>query len=175
MIKSVWLVVIGAMSLISVIVPCSVFAATVNCDLAVQSCVGTSGADTMTISKLRGDPGFYFIDPKGGDDTIVANVAQNDPGVSGFVSLASGANDKIVVRNSVVVGTIEFYGGDGSDTITYTGAPGVKLFQAEFDNNPDGKKDTLNCGNAVDSIAHISLEDGDVAVNCNTVNTQPNP
>jgi hypothetical protein len=175
MIKSVWLIVVGAMSLMSVTVPSGVFAATVNCDFAVQTCVGTTGADTMIISKLKGGPGFYFIDPKGGDDTIVANVVQKDPGISGFVTSPSGGNDKISVKNPIAIGTIEFYGGDGSDTITYNGTPGVKLFQAEFHNNPDGDKDTLNCGNAGNSVAHIILEDGDVPVNCNTVNSEPNP
>ena len=52
---------------------------------------------------------------------------------------------------------------------------GVKLYQDQFSNEPDGKKDTLNCGNAVNSVANISHEDGDVAVNCETVNSQPNP
>jgi hypothetical protein len=176
MIKSVWLVVVSAIGLMSVFVPSSVFAATVNCDLAVSTCVGTNNPDTMTISKLTGSSGFYFIDGKGAGDTIVGNVVQKDPGVSGFVVLFSGGDDKIVIRTSVAVPTLELYGGTGSDTITYNGAlPGVKLYQDQFSNDPDGKKDTLNCGNAVNSVAHISLEDGDVAVNCKTVNNQPNP
>lgn len=153
----------------------SVLAAPVNCNLAVQECIGTNSADTMTMSKLTGGAGAYFVDPNNGDDTVVANVVQKDPGVSGFISLASGGNDKIVVKNSQFVDPTEFYGGDGSDLITYSGAKGVKLFQADFENTPDVEKDTLNCGNAVDSIAFISLEDGDVAVNCETVKTQPNP
>ena len=175
MIKSVWLVVVGAIGLMSVIVPSNVFAATVNCNLAVSTCVGTDNQDTMTISKLTGSSGFYFIDGKGAGDTIVGNVAQKDPGVTGFVVLFSGGDDKIVIRTSVAVPTIELYGGTGSDTISYTGAPGVKLYQDQFSNEPDGKKDTLNCGNAVNSVANISHEDGDVAVNCETVNSQPNP
>ena len=152
-----------------------VLAATVNCNLAVQECIGTNSADTMTMSKLTGGAGAYFVDPKNGDDTVVANVAQKDPSVSGFISLATGGNDKIVVKNSQFVDPTDFYGGDGSDTITYSDAKGVKLFQADFENIPDGEKDTLNCGNAVDSIAFISLKDGDVAVNCETVKTQLNP
>jgi hypothetical protein len=170
----VFIIIVVASGIFAVSSP-DVFAATINCNLAVQNCIGTSSADTMTISKLTGGAGAYFIDPKGGDDTIVANVVQVDPGISAFITLPSGGNDKISVRNPIALGTIEFYGGDGSDTITYNGAPGVKLFQAEFDNNPDGDKDILNCGNAGNSIAHISLEDGDVPVNCNTVNNQPIP
>jgi hypothetical protein len=155
----------------------SVLAATVNCNLAVQECIGTNSADTMFVSNLKGGAGAYFVDPKGGDDTFVANVevGKVDPGISGFISLASGGNDKISVKSTEFFSTTEFYGGDGSDKITYSGAKGVKLFQAEFENTPDGDKDTLNCGNAVDSTAFISLEDGDVAVNCETVKTQPNP
>jgi hypothetical protein len=155
----------------------SVLAATVNCNLAVQECIGTNSADTMFVSNLKGGAGAYFVDPKGGDDTFVANVevGKVDPGISGFISLASGGNDKISVKSSEFFSTTEFYGGDGSDKITYSGAKGVKLFQAEFENTPDGDKDTLNCGNALDSTAFISLEDGDVAVNCETVRTQPNP
>ena len=148
-----------------------------NCNLAVQECIGTNSADTMFVSNLKGGAGAYFVDPKGGDDTFVANVevGKVDPGISGFISLASGGNDKISVKSTEFFSTTEFYGGDGSDKITYSGAKGVKLFQAEFENTPDGDKDTLNCGNAVDSTAFISLEDGDVAVNCETVKTQPNP
>jgi hypothetical protein len=155
----------------------SVLAATVNCNLAVQECIGTNSADTMFVSNLKGGAGAYFVDPKGGDDTFVANVevGKVDPGISGFISLASGGNDKISVKSTEFFSTTEFYGGDGSDKITYSGAKGVKLFQADFENTPDGDKDTLNCGNAVDSTAFISLEDGDVAVNCETVKTQPNP
>lgn len=97
MIKSVWLVVVGAIGLMSVIMPSNVFAATVNCNLAVSTCVGTDNQDTMTISKLTGSSGFYFIDGKGAGDTIVGNVAQKDPGVTGFVVLFSGGDDKIAI------------------------------------------------------------------------------
>lgn len=172
-----FLLVIGVLCSLSVLVSSSVFAATVNCNLAVQNCIGTNSADTMTMSNLRGGPGVYFIDPKGGDDTVAANVVDRDPPTFGFgfVVLPSGGNDKIAVKEIFPLATIEFYGGDGTDTIKYNGAPEAKLFQAEFDNNPDGEKDTLNCGNAPLSVAFISLEDGDVAVNCKTVKTQPNP
>jgi hypothetical protein len=111
----------------------------------------------------------------GGDDTVAANVIDKDFSISAFIILPSGGNDKIAVKEIFPLATIEFYGGDGTDTITYNGAPEAKLFQAEFGNNPDGEKDTLNCGNAPLSVAFISLEDGDVAVNCKTVKTQPNP
>jgi hypothetical protein len=155
----------------------SVLAATVNCNLAVQECIGTNSADTMFVSNLKGGAGAYFVDPKGGDETFVANVevGKVDPGISGFISLASVGNDKISVKSTEFFSTTEFYGGDGTDKITYSGSKGVKLFQADFENTLDGDKDTLNCGNAVDSTAFISLEDGDVAVNCETVKTQPNP
>ena len=180
MIKTVWLVVVGTMSLVSIIVPSSVFAATINCDQFVRSCVGTDAADTMIISKLRGDGSpFYTIDGKGGGDSIAANLVQKDNiGGGGIFRVEGGSgDDNISVRKSIVLNLVSLFGGDGSDKVTYSGtspALGLSLAQNDNSNNPDGKKDTLNCGNAANSGAHISLEDGDVAVNCNIVNTQPN-
>ena len=75
MIKSVWLVVVGAIGLMSVIVPSNVFAG--YCELGlppVGTCVCTDNQDTMTISKLTGSSGFYIIDGKGAGDTIVGNA-----------------------------------------------------------------------------------------------------
>lgn len=47
----------------------------------------------------------------------------------------------------------------------------VKLFQNGEDNTPDGSKDILDCHHARESTAYISVEDVDVALNCDHVIT----
>jgi len=173
-------ITVAVLVVIGTIIPSKVFAATINCDLSITPCVGTDAADTLIVSKLRGDgTNTYIIDGKGGGDTISANIVQKENVAGGGIFRVEGGSgdDTISVRKSIPLGLVSLFGGGGSDKITYSGTSpglGLTLEQNNNSNEPDGKKDTLNCSNAANSVAHISLEDGDVAVNCNIVNTQPN-
>ena len=170
------------------VVPVSVFAANTDCDHLPDPCNGTEKADTVTASGIEGHVTSYAIFGNGGEDKI--NVKNVD--ITFNLLIRGGADNDIITAssdrnigatgdegNDIIVisgtGALTGFGGTGADKVTADerGSSPVQLFQNFITNEPDGKKDFLDCKNHFFSIAYISAEDGDVAVHCDTVKTGP--
>jgi hypothetical protein len=82
--------------------------------------------------------------------------------------------DDIISISSPAFGNLLGAGGPGADKIIAESSSNlVILLQNLPSNEPDGKKDILNCKDTFSSIAFISPEDSDLALNCQEVRTGP--
>jgi hypothetical protein len=132
---------------------------------------GLAGSDTIITNEIGGFGKGLLI--TGGDNDDKISVKRNG-GDAIFANGESG-NDVLTLSGDST-GLISGKGGSGSDRISASGGTNeVELFQSDAPNEPDGSKDTLNCGNAPNSKGFVSLADGDVAVNCKVVETSVQP
>jgi hypothetical protein len=166
----------------------NVLAAYINCNHVPDPCNGTDNSDTMTASGINGVEFTYNINGNGGSDKI--NV--NDVDVTFNTIIHGGPGNDFITGKSER--NIFGVGDEGNDVITLSGAHVaaaglggadklighsevslVLLLQNNPANEPDGKKDFLDCKGSEQSIAYISSEDGDIAVNCKIVKTGLQP
>jgi hypothetical protein len=166
--------------------PSSIFAANINCNQVPDPCNGTDTADTMTASDL-GDNTIYNINGLGGSDKIVVKnvdktftvairggegddriIGTSDRNIGG---IGDEGDDIIMVSGD---GTVGAFGGPGADKLIVDSKSGI-IFQNLPSNEPDGKKDLLDCKNVLGTVAYISPRDGDVAVHCQNIKTGPFP
>jgi Ca2+-binding RTX toxin-like protein len=163
-------------------------AAYINCNQVPDTCNGTDNGDTMTASGINGVEFTYNINGNGGSDKISVNNVD----VTFNTIIHGGSGNDIITGKSER--NIFGIGDEGNDVITLSGAHVaaagldgadklighsvvslVLLLQNNPANEPDGKKDFLDCKGSEQSIAYISSEDGDIAVNCKIVKTGLQP
>ena len=182
------LLVIGMLTLVLLITPSRSFAASINCSHIPSPCDGTNDSDAIKASGINGVESTYNINGLGGADTVVVqNVdTTNTVRISGgsgddkigasskiHISAIGDEGDDIISLSSLS-GTLLGLGGTGSDKLIAESPSNlVILFQNFISNEPDGKRDILNCKDTLQSTAYISIEDGDTAVHCTTVKTGP--
>jgi hypothetical protein len=189
-VKSLGLLITSIMIFLVLITsPHSIHAASINCSHLPSPCEGTAGSDAITASGINDVEFTYEILGLGGADTI---LVKNIDTTANTIIRAGPGNDKITgtsPRNIFGVGDegddIISISSPGFGNLLGAGSPGADKIIAESSSNlvillqnlpsnePDGKKDILNCKDTFSSIAFISPEDGDIALNCQEVRTGP--
>ena len=173
--------------LVLVTSPHSTHAASINCSHLPSPCEGTDGSDAITASGINDVEFAYEIHGLGGADAIlvknidttfttIIRAGPGDDRITGtsdrnIAGLGDEGDDIISIS---APGNLLGAGGPGADKISAESPVNlVLLLQNLPSNEPDGKKDILNCKGTFNSIAFISPEDGDIALHCQEIRTGP--
>ncbi|HEY7109883.1 MAG TPA: hypothetical protein VH415_10665 [Nitrososphaeraceae archaeon] len=165
----------------------NLYAASIYCSHLPSPCEGTEGSDAITASGINDIEFAYEIHALGGADNILVKnidttfttIIRGGPGndrIAGtsdrnIASLGDEGDDVISIS---APGNLLGAGGPGADKISAKSPINlVILLQNLPSNEPDGKKDILDCKGTFNSIAFISREDGDIALHCQQVRTGP--